>query len=365
MTRYFLFTVSFVLLLLLGCSTDQINTNNEEETGTPTTSYFPPIDSNLWESISTEELGWNLTAEQPLYDFLVENDTDAFIILKNGRIVWEKYFGDFTQDDNHAWNSAGKTLTAMTVGIAQEEGFLNLDDSTVDYLGEGWSSMSLEQEQAVTIRNHLTMSTGLDYATGDIFCYDPECLLFKNEPNTFWYYHNAPYTLLDQIVTGATDVAFKDYFYKKIRDKIGMQGLWVSIGYNNIYFSTARSMARFGILNLNNGVWDNEIILGDTTFLRDMKNTSQNMNPSYGYLWWLNGKLSYKAPGSEATFNGKLIENAPNDLYAGLGKNDQKLYVVPSQDLVIVRMGGDAGEAQLGPSSFDNELWGLLNDLMQ
>jgi CubicO group peptidase (beta-lactamase class C family) len=88
------------------------------------------------------------------------------------------------------------------------------------------------------------------------------------------------------------------------------------------------------------------------------------MNPSYGYLYWLNGKESFRVPGSEIQFNGKLIPNAPNDLYAGLGKNDQKLYVVPSEELVVVRLGDDAGETLLGPSSFDNDLWEFLNDLM-
>ena len=56
---------------------------------------FPPIDSNKWETIQLEELEWNSTAQQPLYDFLNETNTDAFLILKNGRIVLEKYFGDF------------------------------------------------------------------------------------------------------------------------------------------------------------------------------------------------------------------------------------------------------------------------------
>lgn len=92
-----------------------------------------------------------------------------------------------------------------------------------------------------------------------------------------------------------------------------------------------------------------------------MTSTSQNLNPAYGYLYWLNGKDTYRIPTSEEEFTGKLIPNAPDDLYAGLGANDQKLYVVPSQKLVVVRMGGDASESNLGPSSFDDELWGLIN----
>ncbi|MFD2585341.1 serine hydrolase domain-containing protein [Croceitalea marina] len=355
-----------IVFVLSACSSDSSDNENQVITLNPTNLeiYFPPVNSNEWETISIEDLGWNSAGEQPLYDFLAERETDAFLVLKNGRIVIERYFGDFQQNDNHAWNSAGKTLTAMIAGIAQEEGFLSLNDSSAAYLGTAWSSLSTEQEAQITVFNHLTMTTGLDYDVDDIFCTDPECLLYKNEPGQFWFYHNGPYTLLDNIITNAVGQDFEDYFSAKIGSRIGMQGAWVSIGFNNVYFSNARSMARFGILNLNNGVWDGQTILGDATFLTDMKNTSQNMNQAYGYLYWLNGKDSYRVPGSEIEFSGKLIPNAPNDLYAGLGKNDQKLYIVPSEELVIVRMGGDAGETLLGPSSFDNELWGLLNDLM-
>jgi hypothetical protein len=67
---------------------------------------------------------------------------------------------------------------------------------------------------------------------------------------------------------------------------------------------------------------------------------------------------------SQVVFETKLIPNASEDLYAGLGENDQKLYIVPSQNLVIVRMGEAIGVATLGPSSFDNELWGLINSVI-
>ncbi len=359
MKSRFAYLIGIIVVLSFGCSND----DNTEEIPPPVTGelYFPPTNSNDWETISAGELEWNTDGEQPLYDFLEENGTDGFIILKNGKIAVEWYFGDFSSTSNHSWNSAAKTLTAMTVGIAQEEGFLSIDDSSMDYLGAGWSSMTLEQEEAVKIRHHLTMSTGLDYTVNDPFCYDKECLLYKNEPGTYWYYHNALYTLLDGIVTGATGTDFESYFQTKIRDRIGMQGQWVKVSYNNLYFSSTRSMARFGLLCLNKGTWGDQAIISDSDYFADMTATSQDLNPSYGYLWWLNGKESYKAPGSESVFSGKLISEAPDDLIAGLGAFDQKLYVVPSQNLVVVRLGDDAGEGLLGPSSFDNQLWEKLN----
>ncbi|GLU45612.1 serine hydrolase [Allomuricauda sp. NBRC 101325] len=358
----------FILILLGLCINLGCSSNNEIVDFVPepeeSTLYFPPIGSSEWETISTSDLSWDAAAESELYDFLDEKGTDGFIILKDGKIVVEWYFGDFTASDNHSWNSAGKTLTAMTVGIAQTEGFLSIEDSSQDYLGEGWSMLSPEQEANIKIRHHLTMTTGLDYTVDDPFCYDQECLLYKNEPGTYWYYHNAAYTILDQVVTNATGTDFKQYSYQNIRDKIGMQGNWIKVGYNNLFFSNTRSMARFGLLCLNQGTWDTVEVLSDKSYFTEMTNTSQNLNPSYGYLWWLNGKSGFKVPGSEANFQGELIPNAPSELIAGLGAFDQKLYLVPSEKLVVVRLGDDAGESQLASSSFDNLLWEKLNNYM-
>lgn len=360
-----LFLLIIGSILMMGCSTDE-GENNPEPTPIPKESelYFPSVGSNEWETISPSALSWNTNAEDDLRGFLDEKGTDGFMILKDGKIAVEWYFGDFTANDNHSWNSAGKTLTAMTVGIAQAEGFLSIDDSSQDYLGQGWSMLSSEQEGNITVRHHLTMTTGLDYTVDDPFCYDQECLLYKNEPGTYWYYHNAAYTILDQVITNATGIDFRQYSYQKIRDRIGMQGNWVKLGYNNLFFSNTRSMARFGLLCLNKGDWNGEEILTDKTYFTEMTNTSQDLNPSYGYLWWLNGKSSYKAPSFEASVNGELIPEAPNELIAGLGAFDQKLYLIPSKNLVIVRLGDDAGESQLGPSSFDNQLWEKLNAYM-
>ncbi|TLP81622.1 serine hydrolase domain-containing protein [Maribacter sp. ACAM166] len=355
--------------LLFACSSDTTSEKSEIPEVVepiPLETYFPPISrTNEWETVSMKTLSWNEDQLANLYDYLEDHNTDAFIILKNGRIVIEKYFGDFKLADNHAWNSAGKNLTAMLTGIAQQEEYLSITDTTSNYLGEGWSSMPINQELAITIENQLTMTTGLDYMIDDTFCTDLECLTYLNDPSTSWYYHNAPYTLLDDVIANAVNTDFNSYFSEKIKDPIGMQGTFIEIGYNNVYFSTARSMARFGILNLNQGNWDGSPILSDTTYFNSMTNSSQNLNPSYGYLYWLNGKNSYKLPGTDEIFTGSLIPNAPDDMIAALGKNDQKLYMVPSMNLVIVRMGSASGNKLLSPSGFDNEIWGLINEIIQ
>lgn len=357
-----LFFMTISLLSIISCSDSSDDTVPQEPINESL--YFPPVNSDIWETISIDQVEWNIDAEQPLYQFLAEKGTKAFIILKDGKIVVEQYFNGATSNDNNPWYSAGKTLTAFTAGIAQQENLLDLDKTSADYLGNGWSNMTMDQENAITVNNHLTMTTGLDYNVDNQNCTDTGCLTFLQEPNAFWYYHNAPYTLLTRIIENAVDQGFNSFFDSKIKNKIGMDGNWITLGYSEVYFSTARSMARFGLLNLNKGSWSTEEILTDMDFFDQMTNTSQPMNPSYGYLWWLNGKSSYRTPSLEIEFTGELIPNAPDDLIAGLGKNDQKLYVIPNKNMVIVRMGDDTGETLLGPSSFDNELWAKINALI-
>ena len=353
------FLALFILLIGTHC------TKNKIEDNAPTPNYIPPINTTAWETVSPATLQWGEKELSNLYTYLQQKNTKAFIILKNGRIAAEKYFGTFTVDSNWYWASAGKTATALLVGIAQAEGKLKLDDKTSQYLGNGWTALPLQKENNITIRHQLTMTTGLDDEIGESDCTLPTCLEYKADAGTRWAYHNAPYTLLEKVVEKATGTSYNNYFGQKVKDKIGMNGLWIKNGYNNVYFSNARSMARFGLLLLNSGTWDKTPILTDETFLNQQINSSQNINPAYGYLTWLNGKTGYRLPQSQFTFNGSLIPNAPPDTYAALGKNDQKIYVVPSQNLVVIRMGESAGNGHLALSSFDNELWGKLRAVMK
>ena len=326
--------------------------------------YFPPTSGNDWQVTSTTSLGWNSTALDDLYNYLQTKNTKALIILKDGKIAVERYFGTFTQDSLWYWASAGKTMTGMLVGIAQQEGLLNINHKTSQYLGVGWTSMPQAKEDLITIRHQLTMTTGMENNVPDDDCTLPSCLQYKADAGTRWFYHNAPYTLLDKVVEAASGKTYNTYFQEKIRNKIGMNGLWIKSGYNNVYYSNPRSMARFGLLLLGKGKWDGTSILSDTSYFNAQVNTSQNLNLSYGYLTWLNGKATHMLPATSLVFNGSIAPNAPTDMYAALGKNDQKIYVVPSQRLVVIRMGESAGNVHLAVSSFDNELWGKLKTVI-
>lgn len=359
--------IMVVILFMLGCDKDDDSIINPP---VESTLYFPPLNSDQWESKSPSELGWNISELSGLLTYLEDNNTRAFIVLKDGKIVIEEYFGNnifgtapFDSNTQWYWASAGKTLTATLVGIAQQEGLVNINHTTSNYLGNGWTSLTSNKEDLITVKNQLTMTTGLEYSVSDLDCTLPSCLTYRTDAGQQWFYHNAPYTLLEKVVENATGIDYNDYTNQKVESVIGMDGQWISQGYNNVYWSTARDMARFGLLILNKGNWDNTEIFSDAEYYEQMVNTSQSLNPSYGYLWWLNGKESIIFPSLPNSFNGSLSDNAPIDLFAGMGKNGQFVEVIPSKNLVIIRM-GEAPDGSLVPITFHNEMWEKINLVM-
>jgi CubicO group peptidase (beta-lactamase class C family) len=348
----------FTGLLCINCSTD-----NTEPTPAPTpteTLYFPPLSGNTWETTSIESLGWKQSAVQLLLDYLELKHSKGFIILVNGRIVMENYFNGHDASANWYWASAGKTLTATMTGIAQQENLININNKVSQYIGTGWTSAPLAKENLITCKNLLTMTSGLDDTTDDV---SPTALTYTADAGTRWAYHNV-YVKLQDVIAQASGQTWSNYFNTKLRDKIGMNGAWFTSGNNIVYSSTTRSMARFGLLMYNKGKWENDVILNENYF-NEATNTSQNINLGYGYLWWLNGKANYHLPQSQATFQGSIIPTAPNDMFMALGKNDQKIYVVPSKKMVVIRMGDAADNVNLALSNFDEMLWTKISALYQ
>lgn len=323
--------------------------------------YYPPLVGSTWETTDPATLGWCQDSINSLYDFLEQTNSKAFIVLKNGKIVLEKYFGTFTVDSLHLWNSAGKTLTGFAVGIAQQEGYLSINDTTSDYLGGGWTNMTAAQEEKITIRHQLTMTTGLA-DTGDIFCTDAACLNYMADPGTRWAYHNGPYTLLDGVIENATGSTLNQWVTQKIKAPTGMTGIFVPIDYNNIFVSNARSMARFGLLMHSEGIWNGNPVLNDPAYFQEMTTSSQAINPSYGYLTWLNGQSSFMLPQSQFSFPGSPLSQAPADTYSALGKNGQIINIAPSEGLVVVRM-GEADGVSLVPVIYNDSIWARINRL--
>ena len=364
MKYVFLLTVS--VLMLASCKKE----------GAPNTQpaapslYFPPIGSTEWQTTKPEDLGWKTANLPALYDYLQQQDTRAFLVLKDGKIVLEKYFGltlpgnaPFEQNSMWYWASAGKTLTGFLVGKAREEGKVDINKRVSAYIASGWSSAPLAKENLITVRHLLTMTSGLEDAVGDPSSIQPSDLKYKADAGTRWAYHNGPYLLLMKVLTLANVQSFSSYFDQKLKNRIGMDGQWMLNGNENLYWSTARSMARFGILIQGKGKWDGTTILGDTAFLTASTTTSQNINLSYGYLWWLNGKSSFMVPQSQIVFPGEATPNAPDDLIAAMGRDGQLLNIVPSKGLIVVRMRGTVNNG-LVSMPLQNDMWEKLNAVM-
>lgn len=341
-----------ILFSLLGCSSEDNSSTVEE------TMYFPPIGSSTWETKTLASLGWNPSQVQPLLDFLELKNTKGFIVLHNGKIVMEHYFNGHTANDTWQWNSAGKTLTATTIGIAQQENLININTSVSEYLGTGWTSEPLDKENLITSRHLLTMTSGINDENDLVILSN---LTYLADAGTRWSYHNVFQKLMD-VVAVSSGQTFENYFNVKLKNKIGMNGFWNNGIIYKIYHSNTRSMARFGLLALNKGKWSNEQIINPTYFNESIT-TSQNINPAYGYLWWLNGTSNFMLPGGQTSYSGSIVPNAPTEMYAAMGAADQRIYVIPSKKLVIVRMGEASNPANpnFAVSGFDNELWQKIN----
>lgn len=353
------FTLSLLLLVLVSsCSKN----GDAVQPSLPESMYFPSNSSSTWETKSLSSLGWNQAAVQPLKDFLIQKHTKSFIILVNGRIVMEEYFNGQTATGTWEWNSAGKTLVASITGIAQQEGLLNISSKVSDYLGTEWTSMPLSKENLITVRHLLTMTSGNDDTKQYVV---KQNLTYVADAGTRWAYSNI-FQKLTNVVANASNKSFETYFNEKIKNRIGMDGFWNFGTIFTIYHSTARSMARFGLLALNNGKWGNEQIVNESYFKESIA-PSQSINSSYGYLWWLNGKSSFMIPGEQTVYQGYLVPNAPADMYAAMGANDQRIYVIPSKKMVVVRMGdaSDPLNPNFAVSGFDNALWEKINAIVK
>jgi CubicO group peptidase (beta-lactamase class C family) len=340
----------------MGCSDDDATQPTPEES-----MYFPSNTDNNWETKTIASLGWNQAAVEPLKDYLIDKNTKSFMILVNGRIVMEEYFDGHTPTATWQWNSAGKTLVGTMTGIAEQEGFLSIDAKVSDYLGTGWTSEPLAKENLINSWHLLTMTSGINDASNLVI---PSNLTYLADAGTRWSYHNVFQKLMD-VVAESANQDFEAYFNTQLKNKIGMDGFWNNGFIFKIYHSNTRSMARFGLLALNEGKWKDEQIINNP-FYTESTTTSQSINPSYGYFWWLNGKTSYMVPGGQTVYPGALVSNAPADMYAAMGAEDQRIYVIPSKKMVIIRMGNasDPLNPNFALSGFDNELWLKLNGLI-
>jgi CubicO group peptidase (beta-lactamase class C family) len=334
--------------------------------------YFPPAKGD-WQSVDPAKLGWDLAKLKETLAYVGENKSSGFVILYRGRILAEQYWPLKPAEKNAGGGldpyfhmrlgenangrpvedvaSVQKSVTAMLVGIAQTKGLLKLDDPVAKHLGKGWSQAPAESEAKITIRHLVTMTSGLDSR-----------LKYQVPAGEKWFYNTAAYSRSLACVAKASEMAPNEFTKKWLTGPAGMTDTrwavrpWqasVRTDANRYGFATtARDLARFGLLMLANGHWEEQDVFKDKAFIRAATSPSQKLNPSYGYLWWLNGG-PFTASGKRVR-PGRLISAAPKDMYVAQGKLVRRLYVLPTQQLVITRLGDQAN------TDFNSELFRKL-----
>ncbi|MBI5774589.1 MAG: serine hydrolase [Verrucomicrobia bacterium] len=357
---------------LLASSSSQVSEAAlQPEAKTVRPRYFPPA-SGEWERVQPVQADWNADKLNAALQLAGKTRASGVVILHRGKILAEKYweldedaragakardYGALVRGRDAAGHviedvaSVQKSVSAILVGIAQHKGLLKLEDRVSKHLGPGWSKASPEQEQAITVRHLVTMTSGLK-----------DDLTFEADAGTRWRYNSAAYAHTIKVVAAATKKTPNDLTREWLTGPIGMKdSSWADrpgTGRNAVpnalgFATTARDLARFGLLILADGQWNGETVIADRDYLHAALKPSQKLNPSYGYLWWLNGQPEV-ARGAGERVKGPLIPTAPPDLVAALGAVDRKLYVVPSLELVVTRLGNSTGPA------FQNDFWKLL-----
>ncbi len=324
-------------------------------------SYYPPVpaSSGNWETVEPSDLGWCTDKLDDLYIDLETNGAEAFIILKDGKIAVERYFGTGAVNTNYFWNQAGHPLIAFITGMSRELRGLDITKPTSNFLGT-WTSAPSSKENLITVANQLSMTTGLDNT--NLNCRTPDCLTYVTDAGTRWALHNGPYELVDDVIEAAFGPGQGVNFQVGARLLPDM-GIVPQFFPGNGFFGKAREAARVGLVLLAEGKWGTKDIVADKDYIKEMMSPSSNDNPSYGYGTWVNGQANYRTPNDANLQNGSFNPNAPADMVSGIGFQGSFIDIIPSRKLVVVRFGSAANVQQI-PLDLHRDMWSKLSDVL-
>lgn len=324
--------------------------------GTPPMELVFPGDDASWPTVDPASAGWDVAKLNAALDFAGARNTRALVILQDGRILAERYWNvgpDFMRDVA----SVQKSVVSVLVGIAVEKQLLTLDESVSGVLGPGWSNADAEAEARITVRHLLTMTSGLGLT-----------LAAQAAPGTTWLYNNDAYHRLRLVLERRSGLGIealsRAWLFQPLGATRSQWGPRAQLDSKGLplwgLLMSARDLARFGLLMMADGTW-NGTRVAPSAYLATAIRSSQALNPAYGNLFWLNGQAFTLIPPVSARIDGPFIPSAPPDLFAGLGKDDQKVYVSRSLRLVVTRLGAQAGTRTAEAlSDFDEELWSRL-----
>lgn len=286
--------------------------------------------------------------------------TRSVIVLYKGKLLAEKYDDGFNTDSKILGWSMTKSITATYFGILQHQGKLDIMQPAP--IAE-WQK---DERKNITINDLLHMNSGLEWEEKyDKIC-DATKMLFIEEdmtksqidkplvgkPNNSWNYSSGTTNLLSGILRQQfkSHQEYLDFWYSSLIDKIGMNSMLIETDMAGNFvgssygWATTRDWAKFGQLYLNKGNWNGEQIF-DESWAKYVATPTNSSNGRYGGQFWLNA--------------GGFFPNAPKDMYYASGFQGQMVAIIPSHDLVIVRMG-----LKENPDfNFDEFLSGIVSSL--
>ena len=290
----------------------------------------------------------------------INKRTRAVLVIYKDKIIAEKYGPGIDKNSKILGWSMTKSITATLFGILQKQGKIDINNPAPIV---EWAN---DERAKITINDLLHMNSGLEWEEDYTKISDVTKMLFLSEdmsqeqivkpakfkPNTHWNYSSGTTNLLSGILRKQfkTHQEYLDFWYSDLINKIGMNSMLVETDMAGNYvgssysWATTRDWAKFGLLYLHNGNWNGEQLF-DENWAKYVAKPTNGSKGDYGAHFWLNAGGRY--PG------------APRDLYSANGYQGQKVFIIPSQDLVIVRM-GLTEEAQF---DFNELLKGIVGSL--
>jgi len=297
--------------------------------------------------------------------------TDGLLIIKDGKLVYEKYARGYAATNKHLSWSVAKSFTSGLIGVAVQQGKLRLDQSICDFIPHQRLDVC-----RVTVENLLTFSSGFDWqeeyehesyqvssVIAMLFGEGHRDMLdfvtkhpFYAAPGTAWRYSTGDATVLAAVAKAALG-GKKGWAQDALFKPIGMTGAVLEedtkgtpLGGSHV-FATPRDFARYGYLYLNDGCWNGTRLLpsdwvkeSTTASAAYRANSPPGETEPNGRMWWLNQAIPEKN-------QAKPWKDAPDDAYEADGHWGQYIVVVPSAHVVIMRTGddrnADADQSQL------------------